>query len=83
MVHMLNLKNEATPVLTRFQEFMEYEDILFYLLSVLEKILKTKNSVDEKFLTNLVYLLEHITLPEKATDEEKSKLFCCSKLLFI
>jgi len=79
MLHMLSLEREATPLLTRFQEFMEYEDILFNLLRVLAKILKDKSNVDEKFLKNLIHILEHITLhntPPK--DEEKTKIFCSS-----
>lgn len=79
MVHMLSLEKEAAPVVTRFQEFMEYEDILFHLLRVLGKILKAKNDVDEKFFKNLIHILEHITLhnqPQK--EEEKTKLFCSS-----
>ena len=79
MVHMLNLE-KAAPVLTRFQEFMEYEDILLNLLQVLGKILKAKSNVDETFLKNLIHLLEHITLHESPPkEEEKSKLFCFSK----
>ena len=84
MLHMLSLEKEATPVLTRFQEFMEYEDILFHLLRVLGKILKGKSNVDEKFLKNLIYILEHITLhnsPPK--EEEKTKLFCSSNIILI
>ncbi|XP_046460715.1 nucleolar complex protein 4 homolog B-like [Daphnia pulex] len=80
MLHMLSLEKEATPLLTRFQEFMEYEDILFHLLRVLAKILKGKSNVDEKFLKNLIHILEHITLhntPPK--EEEKTKLFCSNK----
>nr|CAG4636963.1 EOG090X04ZD [Ceriodaphnia reticulata]SVE72901.1 EOG090X04ZD [Ceriodaphnia reticulata] len=83
MVHMLSLEKEAAPVLTRFQEFMEYEDILFHLLRVLGKVLKTNSKVDETFLKNLIHLLEHITLHESPPkEEEKSKLFCSSKQHF-
>ena len=80
MVQMLNLEMESTPVLTRFQEFIEYEDVLFHLLRVLDTILKAKTDVNEKFLKNLIYLLEHITLSDfsskKSTDSNKQKLFC-------
>lgn len=81
MVQMLNLETETTPVLTRFQEFIEYEDVLFHLLRTLGSILKTKTDVNEKFLKNLICLLEHITLSDskKPSDAEKQKLFCCSK----
>ena len=76
---MLSLEKEATPVLTRFQEFLEYEDVLFHLLRVLGKLLKTQK-VDEKFLRNLICLMEHITLHDTADkEEEKTKLFCSSK----
>lgn len=79
MMHMLSLEKEAAPVLTRFQEFMEYEDILFHLLRVLGKVLKTKSNVDETFLKNLIHLLEHITLHESPPKEEEiPKLFCSS-----
>lgn len=79
MIKILDLEGEqALPVLTRFQEFIEYEDVLFHLLRVLGQILKNnKKDVDEKFLKNLMQLLEHVTLrsgPLKG--EEKPKLFC-------
>ncbi len=66
---------ESTPLLTRFQEFLEYEDVLYYLLKVLGKILKSKKDIDERFLQNLIQLLEEITI-HSTSDEEKSKLFC-------
>nr|SVE75088.1 EOG090X04ZD [Daphnia dolichocephala] len=83
MVHMLGLEREAEPVLTRFQEFMEYEDVLSHLLRVLGKILKAKSNVDERFLKNLIHILENITLhnsPPK--EEEKTKHFCSNKKNF-
>jgi len=68
----------SVTVLTRFQEFMEYEDVLFHLLRALKTILKTEEKVDEKFLKNLVHLLEHITLHKTALKtDEKPKNFCC------
>lgn len=81
MVQMLNLESESTPVLTRFQEFIEYEDVLFHLLRSLGGILKTKTDVSEKFLKNLIYLLEHITMSDfkKASNGDKQKLFCCGE----
>lgn len=82
MLNMLSLEKEGSPVLTRFQEFLEYEDILLHLLRVLGKTLKIQSNIDEKFLRNLIYLLEHVTLhnsPPK--EEEKPKLFCSSKRL--
>ena len=81
MVQMLNLETESTPVLTRFQEFIEYEDVLFHLLRSLGSILKSKTDVTEKFLKNLIYLLEHLTLSDfkKTSNAEKQKLFCCGK----
>lgn len=83
MVHMLSLEREAAPVITRFQEFMEYEDVLFHLLRVLGKILKAQNNVDEKFLKNLIHILEHITLHNSPLkEEEKTKLFCSSKTIY-
>lgn len=82
---MLSLEKEASPVLTRFQEFMEYEDILFHLLRVLGKTFKTQSTIDEKFLRNLIYLLEHITLHDSPSskEEEKPKLYCSSKEMII
>nr|SVE91102.1 EOG090X04ZD [Daphnia sinensis] len=83
MVHMLNLDKEAAAVITRFQEFMEYEDVLFHLLRVLGKILKAQTNVDEKFLKNLIHILEHVTLPNSPQkEEEKTKLFCSNKKHF-
>ena len=68
----------SITVLTRFQEFMEYEDVLFHLLRVLKTILKTEDKVDEKFLKNLIHLLEHITLHKASTKtDDKPKNFCC------
>jgi len=84
MVQMLNLESESTPVLTRFQEFIEYEDVLFHLLRSLGGILKIKTDVSEKFLKNLIYLLEHITMSDfkKASNGDKQKLFCCDEKHF-
>nr|CAG4641647.1 EOG090X04ZD [Eurycercus lamellatus] len=82
IIHMLGLETDAVPVLTRFQEFMEYEDVLFHLLRVLSKLLKSKQDVNEKFLRNLIQLLEHVTLHESVADEEKPKLFCSNKQHF-
>lgn len=73
---MLSLDSESTPaVLTRFQEFLEYEDLLFHLLRVLGKVLKAKSNVDETFLKNLIQLLEHVTIHD-SNDEQKGKHFC-------
>nr|CAG4647002.1 EOG090X04ZD [Megafenestra aurita]SVE92354.1 EOG090X04ZD [Megafenestra aurita] len=84
ILNMLSLEKEASPVLTRFQEFMEYEDILFHLLRVLGKTFKTQSTIDEKFLRNLIYLLEHITLHDSPSskEEEKPKLYCSNKKHF-
>nr|CAG4634749.1 EOG090X04ZD [Alona affinis] len=83
ITHLLDVEKESSPVLTRFQEFLEYEDVLFHLLRVLGKICKAKNDANDKFLTNLIQLLEHITIPNLAADdEEKSKLFCSDKQHF-
>nr|CAG4642472.1 EOG090X04ZD [Evadne anonyx] len=84
MVQMLNLETESTPVLTRFQEFIEYEDVLFHLLRTLGSILKAKTDVNQKFMKNLIGLLENITLNDnkKPSDAEKQKLFCCNEKHF-
>nr|CAG4650111.1 EOG090X04ZD [Sida crystallina] len=80
---MLELKTETIPVLTRFQEFMEYEDVLYHLLRVLGIILKSKTDADEKFLKNLISVLEHVTLSSTmGTTDEKRKLFCSGKKEF-
>jgi hypothetical protein len=80
---MLHLNRETIPVLTRFQEFIEYEDVLFYLLRVLGTILKSKAEEDESFLKNLVSLLEHITVNDYSnTPDEERKLFCLGKMFF-
>lgn len=84
MIKVLELEDDqALPVLTRFQEFIEYEDVLFHLLRVLGQILKkNKKDVDEKFLKNLMQLMEHVTLrsaPPKG--EDKPKMFCSGKFL--
>nr|CAG4647854.1 EOG090X04ZD [Moina brachiata]SVE92977.1 EOG090X04ZD [Moina brachiata] len=85
MIKVLELEDDqALPVLTRFQEFIEYEDVLFHLLRVLGQILKkNKKDVDEKFLKNLMQLMEHVTLrsaPPKG--EEKPKMFCSDETHF-
>nr|CAG4649283.1 EOG090X04ZD [Scapholeberis mucronata]SVE93582.1 EOG090X04ZD [Scapholeberis mucronata] len=82
LVRMLTLEKEATSVLTRFQEFLEYEDVLFHLLRVLGKILKTQ-TMNEKYLKNLIYLMEHIILHDSSDkEEEKTKLFCIKRKHF-
>ena len=47
---MLYLNKETIPVLTKFQEFIQYEDVLYKLLGVLDTILKSKVEEDENFL---------------------------------
>lgn len=81
---MLNLQTgAAAAVLTRFQEFVEYDDVLFHLLRVLGIILKAKKDVDEKFLLNLICLLEHVTMHDNSSEKEdsKQKLFCLSNII--
>ena len=78
---MLHLNKETIPVLTRFQEFIEYEDVLYNLLRVLGTILKSKVEEDENFLKNLVSVLEHITVNDNSnTPDEERKLFCLGKM---
>jgi U3 small nucleolar RNA-associated protein 19 len=80
---MLHLNKETIPVLTRFQEFIEYEDVLFNLLRVLGTILKAKVEEDENFLKNLVSVLEHITVNDNSnTADEERKLFCLGKMFY-
>lgn len=71
-------KDNSSSVLTRFQEFLEYEDVLFHLLRVLGKTCKSRRNASEKFLSNLIQVLEHVTMFE-TSDQEKSKLFCSGK----
>ena len=47
---MLYLNKETIPGLTKFQEFIQYEDVLYNLLGVLGTILKSKVEEDENFL---------------------------------
>nr|CAG4638409.1 EOG090X04ZD [Cyclestheria hislopi] len=73
---MLSLDCEMVPVLTRFQEFLEYDDVLFHLLRVLGTILKTKKEVNDIFMKNLFYVLEHLTLETPDPKSERKKLLC-------
>nr|CAG4643910.1 EOG090X04ZD [Lepidurus arcticus] len=81
-------KKEMTPVITRFQEFLDFDDIKLHILRALSTLLKSYadqgREVNEIFLTNILVLLEHVVLNNKVEtkdeeEEDSTKLYCLPK----
>ncbi|XP_077317869.1 nucleolar complex protein 4 homolog [Lithobates pipiens] len=59
---------DSSPLITRFQEYMEYDDVRYYTMSVINENLarvhqKTKESLPAAFQNNVFNLLSTINMP--------------------
>nr|CAG4651775.1 EOG090X04ZD [Triops cancriformis] len=80
-------KKKMSTLITRFQEFLDFEDIKLHILRALSSLLKSyaeqAREANDIFLENTINLLEHIVLTDrkakKQEEEESVKLYCLPK----
>ncbi|XP_013782872.1 nucleolar complex protein 4 homolog [Limulus polyphemus] len=75
---LLSEEKDLRPLIGRFQEFLEYNDVKFYTLKILTKLMKLrkKKDLNDCFLHNLFALMSQIVLPKKPSKkfEAETKL---------
>ena len=71
---LLSDSKDASKLIERFKEFLDFSDILYQLLNAVAKNVKKRNSTQHCFKMNLLTLLEAIRL-----DSEEQKMFCCNE----
>ncbi|XP_013379671.1 nucleolar complex protein 4 homolog [Lingula anatina] len=71
LLTLLSEEIELRPLIVRFQEFLEYDDVRYYAMKIAHKVLKEKPNHEQLdiYHGNVYALLEQLSLP--ATDEEK------------
>ncbi|KAM4810041.1 nucleolar complex protein 4 homolog [Rhinophrynus dorsalis] len=65
---LLQEEADSTPLISRFQEYLEYDDIRYYTMTVTNEIIarvhqKTKQTLSPNFQNNVFCLLSSITMP--------------------
>jgi hypothetical protein len=64
-------------LLSRFQEFTAYGDVLYYVWKLLPAVVLNKQHPNEIFIKNFLSLLDKIPIPkETARNKEKQELLC-------
>ncbi|KAK2193493.1 hypothetical protein NP493_12g07026 [Ridgeia piscesae] len=68
---LLSCKHRLSSLITRFQEFLEYDDVRYYTMKTALRIVKEqpKKVLADTFMHNCLTLLEHLSMPMPSGDD--------------
>ena len=78
VLELLSSERSTDQLMSRFQEFTAYQDVLYYVWKLLPTIVLNKKQPNETFIKNFLNLMDKIPIPKETirNNEDWEVLFC-------
>jgi hypothetical protein len=80
VLELLSSERSTDNLLSRFQEFTAYEDVLYYVWKLLPTVVLNKKQPNEIFIKNFLSLMDKIPIPKQIVrNKDNREMVLCGR----